>query len=152
MHDTKCDCLEHTAAFGELVDSSDSDRESHCSGVPLADDFCTRILRIYPSQVMEDEHITWDHHCFAQHSSCGKSGKYQPCQFYLKIKSCFVLLFLLAWNAHIMQNSKTATMTTSQSPIAAATTFLASIFLLAIARVGTANSQPVTSKLFVNVS
>ena len=54
IHDTKYDKYVYSATFGEAMDARSAGRESHYTGLPLDDDYCTRYLSIYPSQEMED--------------------------------------------------------------------------------------------------
>lgn len=58
LHDESYDELGYSATLGELVGSSSSDRSSHYSGLPLADDFCTKTVKIYPSKTMENNFTT----------------------------------------------------------------------------------------------
>ena len=47
--------------FGQLMDITQSGRaSSHYTGLPLDDSFCTKTMRIYPSQTMENEYRTSD--------------------------------------------------------------------------------------------
>jgi hypothetical protein len=56
QHDTKYDYLEESAWLDDLDSFSSSGRTY--SGVPIDRDFCPFHLRLYPSQVMEDEYKT----------------------------------------------------------------------------------------------
>jgi hypothetical protein len=60
LHDTKYNALSHSSTFGELVDTTTTDRDSSYTGIPLDDDYCTKKVTIYPSQTMEDDHKTTD--------------------------------------------------------------------------------------------
>jgi hypothetical protein len=57
-HDLKYDYMEESAWLNDL--NSFSSRGSTYSGVPIDRDFCPFYLRVYPSQVMEDEYKTND--------------------------------------------------------------------------------------------
>jgi len=58
LHDTKYDgYLEYKATWGQLMNATTTDRERYYTGLPLADDFCTRVIRIYPTERMEREYI-----------------------------------------------------------------------------------------------
>jgi hypothetical protein len=60
LHDTKYNSLSHSLTFGELMDTTTTDRDSSYTGIPLDDDYCTKTVTIYPSQTMEDDHKTTD--------------------------------------------------------------------------------------------
>jgi class 3 adenylate cyclase len=57
LHDPKYDYIGYSATLAELTDTSNSDRESAYTGLPLAD-FCPKTLKVYPSQDMEDGYKT----------------------------------------------------------------------------------------------
>jgi hypothetical protein len=58
LHDPKYDDLGFSATLSELMDTTKSDRDSTYTGLPLADDFCDKTLKVYPSQDMEDDYKT----------------------------------------------------------------------------------------------
>jgi hypothetical protein len=65
VHETKYDHLVHTATIGELVsystakmEADNATKKSPYTGLPLADDFCTKTLKVYPSSSIEDEYHT----------------------------------------------------------------------------------------------
>jgi len=54
LHDSKYDYLEVSSLVSDMVDNNDG----HYTGPPLADDFCPKTLKIYPSKQLESEYIT----------------------------------------------------------------------------------------------
>jgi class 3 adenylate cyclase len=58
LHDTKYDSLGYSLTFGELMDTTTTGRDSSYTGIPLDDDYCTKTVKIYPSQTLEDDHKT----------------------------------------------------------------------------------------------
>ena len=60
MHDPKYDKYEYYATFGETMDKSDA-----YTGLPLDNKICTKAIRVYPSQSMEDEYRTNESVAFA---------------------------------------------------------------------------------------
>lgn len=65
IHDPKYDKYVFSATFGEAMDAQSAGRESHYTGLPLDDDYCTRYLSIYPSQEMENGFRSDDPFLFA---------------------------------------------------------------------------------------
>ena len=66
VHESKYDHLMHKATIGELVSYSTTklgsgnytNKKSSYTGLPLADDFCPKTLKVYPSSSIEDEYHT----------------------------------------------------------------------------------------------
>ena len=57
-HDPKYDDMVYSASLSELMDTTKTERKSSYTGLPLDEEFCPKIIHIYPSRVMEDEHIS----------------------------------------------------------------------------------------------
>ena len=58
QHDSKYDHLEISARFVDIMDTVKSERGSSYTGLPLNGDYCSRTVRIFPSQITEDQHTT----------------------------------------------------------------------------------------------
>jgi class 3 adenylate cyclase len=60
LHNPKYDYLGISTTLPDLMDTSTSERDSSYTGIPLSADYCITTLKVFPSQVMEDEHVTSD--------------------------------------------------------------------------------------------
>jgi hypothetical protein len=60
LHDPKYDYLTLLTTLPDLMDTSKSERDSSYTGIPLSSDYCITTLKVFPSQAMEDEHVTSD--------------------------------------------------------------------------------------------
>ena len=65
-HNPKYDKYEYYATFGEtMAHSEGNSTESHYTGLPLDNKACTKAIRVFPSQIMEDEFRTNESVAFA---------------------------------------------------------------------------------------
>jgi class 3 adenylate cyclase len=60
LHDPKYNHLGHSTTLPDLMDTSTSERDSSYTGIPLSTDYCITTLKVFPSQVFEDDHVTSD--------------------------------------------------------------------------------------------
>lgn len=60
LHDPKYDHLGRTSSLFDLMDTGTSDRKSSYTGIPLTEEFCPKTLSVYPSQEMQDDHVSSD--------------------------------------------------------------------------------------------
>jgi class 3 adenylate cyclase len=60
QHESKYDYLGLSSTLSDLRNTSDSNRGSSYTGLPLSQDFCPMTLRVYPSEAMEDAYLTSD--------------------------------------------------------------------------------------------
>ena len=59
QHEAKYDDMVRTQVLEELMDTTrEMDRQSTYTGPPVSPDFCPNTLKIYPSQDMQDNHLT----------------------------------------------------------------------------------------------
>ena len=57
LHDPKYDYLRIDVKLTDLLSTANPDRDSDYSGLPL-DEYCPKILHVFPSQQMEDQYMT----------------------------------------------------------------------------------------------
>jgi hypothetical protein len=70
LHDSKYDYLGYSVLLSDLMDTTNSDRESDYTGIPLSEDYCPKTLEVFPSQLMEDEYKTSNPLIFAFAADC----------------------------------------------------------------------------------